>query len=50
MSSSVEREEDGRGATDFFRMGLGRLGGIERDKGGRNTSEIEHNKEETDRH
>lgn len=27
MSSSVEREDDGRGATDFFRMGLGRLEG-----------------------
>lgn len=25
MSSSVEREDEGRGATDFFRMGLGRL-------------------------
>lgn len=25
MSSSVEREDEGRGATDFLRMGLGRL-------------------------
>lgn len=25
MSSSVEREEEGRGATDFFKMGLGSL-------------------------
>lgn len=25
MSSSVEREEEGRGATDFFKIGLGRL-------------------------
>lgn len=32
MSSSVEREEEGRGATDFFRMGLGRL--VEINKGG----------------
>lgn len=32
MSSSVERDEEGRGATDFFRMGLGRL--EDRDKGG----------------
>lgn len=32
MSSSVEREEEGRGATDFFRMGLGRLEDRERDK------------------
>lgn len=28
MSSSVEREEEGRGATDFFRMGLGRVFGV----------------------
>lgn len=26
ISSSVEREDEGRGATAFFRMGLGRLG------------------------
>lgn len=34
MSSSVEREEEGRGATDFFRMGLGRLEDRDRDKRG----------------
>lgn len=34
MSSSVEREDEGRGATDFFRMGLGRLQGRERGGGG----------------
>ena len=31
ISSSVEREEEGRGATDFFRMGLGRLGDRKRE-------------------
>lgn len=44
MSSSVEREEEGRGATDFFRMGLGRLEDRDRDKRGRNTSQNEHKK------
>lgn len=33
MSSSVEREDEGRGVTDFFRVGFGRLHGRGRLKG-----------------
>jgi len=44
MSSSVEREEEGRGATDFFKMGLGRLRDCKKNEEGRKRRQIEHEK------